>query len=260
MALGLTDLACRPLQADIFRPRMPAMRRPRLELPGIPLHITQRGVNRAAVFLDDDDCAAYLQALQAAAQAQSVAIHGYVLMTNHVHLLVGSETPGAVSRMMQATGRRYVRAFNARHRRTGTLWEGRYKSCLVDSDRYFLTCLRYIELNPVRAAMVQWPWEHRWSSVHAHLGLRPNSRVTPHAAYLALGEEAQERSAAYRALLLEPLALEQLERIRDHVRQERALGSPRFQVMVEKSLNRPVRVRAAGRPRGRGADSNDNVL
>ena len=236
------------------------MRRPRLELPGVPLHITQRGVNRAAVFLDDIDCAAYLQALQTAAQDQSVAIHGYVLMTNHVHLLVGSEMSGAVSRMMQATGRRYVRAFNARHGRTGTLWEGRYKSCLVDSERYLLTCLRYIELNPVRAAMVQWPWEHRWSSVHVHLGLRPNSRITPHAAYLALGQDAQERSAAYRALLLEPLASEQVERIRDHVRQERALGSPRFQAMVEKTLNRPACVRAAGRPRRRGTDSNDNVL
>ena len=234
------------------------MRRPRLELPGIPMHITHRGVNRAATFIDDEDCAAYLQALEAAAHAESVAIHAYVLMTNHVHLLAGADQPGAVSRMMQSLGRRYVRAFNARHGRTGTLWEGRYKSCLIDSDGYFLTCLRYIELNPVRAAMVVWPWEHRWSSVHFHLGLRPGSRVTPHPVYLALGD-GSTRSSAYRALLLEPLDDTVLASIRDHLRQERALGSPRFQDMVAKTLNRPAAVRRPGRPAAQPC-SNVNVL
>lgn len=222
------------------------------------MHITHRGVNRAATFLDDEDCAAYMQALEAAAHAESVAIHAYVLMSNHVHLLVGVERAGAVSRMMQSLGRRYVRAFNARHGRTGTLWEGRYKSCLVDSDGYLLTCLRYIELNPVRAAMVVWPWEHRWSSVHFHLGLRSGSRVTPHPVYLGLGD-AVARVQAYRALLLEPLGEEVLAGIRDHLRQERALGSPRFQEMVAKTLNRPATVRRPGRPAGQ-RDSNANVL
>ena len=118
------------------------------------MHITHRGVNRGATFIDDEDFASYLQALDACARGQGVALHGDVLMTNHVHLLVSADVGGAVSRMMQALGRRYVRAFNARYRRTGTLWEGRYKSCLVDSDRYLLACLRCIELNPVRAAMV----------------------------------------------------------------------------------------------------------
>ncbi len=223
------------------------MRRPRLELPGVPMHITHRGVNRAATFLDEEDCAAYMQALEAAAQAESVAIHAYVLMSNHVHLLVGAERPGAVSRMMQSLGRRYVRAFNARHGRTGTLWEGRYKSCLVDSDEYLLRCLRYIELNPVRASMVVWPWEHRWSSVHFHLGLRPGSRLTPHPVYLALGD-AVARANVYCELLLEPLGEEVLAGIRDHLRQERALGSPLFQEMVAKTLNRPAAVRRPGRP------------
>ena len=234
------------------------MRRPRLELPGIPMHITHRGVNRAATFIDDEDCAAYLQALEVAARMESVAIHAYVLMTNHVHLLVGSDLPGAVSRMMQSLGRRYVRAFNARHGRTGTLWEGRYKSCLVDNDSYFLTCVRYIELNPVRAAMVIQPWDHRWSSVHFHLGLRANSRVTPHPVYLALGNEST-RADAYRTLLLEPLQEEALARIRAHLRQERALGSPAFQAMVAKTLNRPTAVRPPGRPPTQH-DSNANVL
>jgi putative transposase len=233
------------------------MRRPRLELPGIPQHITHRGVNRGATFIDDEDFAAYLQALECVSQAQAVAIHGYVLMTNHVHLLVSSDVAGAVSRMMQALGRRYVRAFNARYSRTGTLWEGRYKSCLVDSDRYLLACLRYIELNPVRAAMVVTPWEYRWSSVHAHLGLRHDARLTPHARYLALGADASERADAHRHLLMEGLSNDVLEEIRCHMRQERALGSPSFQQMMEKALNRPTSVRPPGRPR---RDSNANGL
>ena len=223
------------------------MRRPRLELPGIPMHITHRGVNRVATFIDDEACAAYLQALEAASYLQSVAIHAFVLMTNHVHLLVGADQSGAVSRMMQSVGRRYVRAFNARHGRTGTLWEGRYKSCLVDSDSYFLSCLRYIELNPVRAGMAVQPWDYRWSSVHFHLGLRADPRVTPHPLYLALGNDST-RAGAYRTLLLEPLHEGALARIRDPVRREPALGSPAFQATVAKALNRPATVRPPGRP------------
>lgn len=181
-------------------------------------------------------------------------------MSNHVHLLVGATRASAVSRLMQSLGRRYVRGFNARHGRTGTLWEGRFKSCIVDSDDYLLACLRYIELNPVRAAMVAWPWEHRWSSVHVHLGLRSSSRVSLHPACLTLGADHGGRAAAYRALLLEPLTDHLLSSIRDHVRQERALGSPRFQAMVERTLNRSTRVRRAGRPRRDDPDSNGNVL
>ena len=237
------------------------MRRPRLELPGVPLHVTQRGVNRGATFLGDDDCAAYLHHLQVASESNGVRLHGYVLMTNHVHLLASADEPGAVSRTMQSLGRRYVRAFNARHGRTGTLWEGRFKSCLVDSAPYLLRCLRYIELNPVRAAMADTPEAHRWSSVHAHLGTRPDPLLTPHPCYLALGTDPLTRAARYRNLLFEPLHGEELSEIRAHIRQERALGSPRFQTMVEKTLNRPAALRQVGRPRRVGtADSNANVL
>ncbi|GAB1407798.1 hypothetical protein MASR1M8_17170 [Thermomonas brevis] len=147
-------------------------------------------------------------------------------------------------------------AFNARHGRTGTLWEGRYKSCLVDSDRYLLACLRYIELNPLRAGIAAAPWEHRCSSVHGHLGLREDRRLTPHPCYLALGATAAARADAYRRLLLDGLASETVAEIRCHMQQERALGSPRFRSMVEKALNRPVAVRPPGRPR---RDSNANV-
>jgi len=230
-----------------------AMRRPRLHLPGVALHITHRGVNRAATFLDDEDCASYLQHLHLAASAHAVSLHGYVLMTNHVHLLVSADTPGAISRTMQALGRRYVRAINARHGRTGTLWEGRFKSCLVDSDGYLLRCLRYIELNPVRAAMTDSPQGHRWSSVHTHLGLRQDSRLTLHPQYLALGDDSATRIARYRELLLEPLHEDELSAIRSHILQERALGSPTFQAMVAKTLNRPVQVQPPGRPRKQGA-------
>ncbi len=235
------------------------MRRPRLELPGIPMHLTHRGVNRGATFIDDDDCESYMQALEIAALAQQVSIHAYVLMSNHVHLLVSTPNEGGVSRMMQAVGRRYVRAFNARHRRTGTLWEGRFKSCLVDSDRYLLTCMRYVELNPVRAAMVAAPWEHRWSSVHAHLGLHHDTRWTPHATFIALGADEDQRRATYRALLTESVSAVDLTTISDHMRQERALGSPRFQAMVEQALGRPAAIRRPGRPEA-VADSNGNVL
>jgi putative transposase len=147
-------------------------------------------------------------------------------------LLASAEEAGAVSRMMQAIGRRYVRAFNAKYARTGTLWEGRFRSCLVDSERYLLTCLRYIELNPVCAGLVALPWDYRWSSVHAHLGLRPCPLSRPHPVYAALGADAATRAARYRELLLEPLDDEHLSAVREHMRQERALGSPQFQAMV----------------------------
>lgn len=235
------------------------MRRPRLELPGIPLHVTQRGVNRGATFIDEDDHAAYFEALRVSAQAHGVAVHGWVLMGNHVHLLVSAAVAGAVSRMMQALGRRYVRAFNAKYARTGTLWEGRFRSCLVDSERYLLTCLRYIELNPVRAGLVALPWDYRWSSVHANLGLQACPLLQSHPAFVALGEDAATRATRYREVLMVPLDDENLRAVREHMRQERALGSPQFQAMVEKTLGRPVGVRRPGRP-AQTRDSNGFVL
>lgn len=223
-------------------------RRARLEIPGIPLHITQRGVNRAAVFVDDDDRDHYLALLGATLDKHGVALHAYVLMGNHVHLLASAAHVGAISQALRNHGQCYVQAFNRRHRRTGTLWEGRFKSCLVDSDRHLLTVYRYIELNPVRAAMVAAPEDHRWSSVHAHLGHRPNPLLTSNAVFDTLGCDDASRSAAYRAWLYEPIDGSELHAIREHLKQERALGDPRFQAMVEKTLNRPVCVRPPGRP------------
>ena len=186
------------------------------------------------------------------------SIHGYVLMSNHVHLLASAEVAGAVSRMMQAVGRRYVRGFNARYDRTGTLWEGRFRSCLVDSDRYLLACLRYIELNPVRAAMVQAPWDYRWSSVHGHLGLRQDARLTPHPGFMGLAQDPRARARAYRDMLTCGLDEATVADIRRHMQQERALGSPAFQAMVAQTLNRPAAVRAPGRP-GKPKTGSENI-
>lgn len=145
-------------------------RQPRLELPGLPVHVTQRGVNQCAIFIDDDDRHHYRRLLREACIEHGIAIHAFVLMDNHVHLLLTPRHPGALSRAMRAVGQCYVQAFNARHGRCGALWQGRFKSSLVDSERYLLTVIRYIELNPVRAAMVATPDEYKWSSVHTHLG------------------------------------------------------------------------------------------
>lgn len=226
-------------------------RRPRLEMPGVPLHFTHRGVNRAATFLDDEDYSHYKQHLGNALAAHGIALHAYVLMTNHVHLLLTPPAPGRLSAAMCQLGRRYVPAFNRKYGRTGTLWEGRFKSCLVDTDRYALTVQRYIELNPVRAAMCDIPDGYRWSSVHASLGLAHEPMLAFHPVYLALGTDPAVRAAAYRQWLVQGIDPEDAQMIRSHMQQERALGDPRFQVMVEKTLHRPVALRGPGRPRRR---------
>lgn len=181
-------------------------------------------------------------------------------MSNHVHLLVTPERIGDLAYAMRRLNQCYVGAFNRRHGRTGTLWESRFRSCLVDSERYALTVYRYIELNPVRAAMVDDPAHYRWSSARDHLGLRSQDFLTPHEVYLALGTNAAERAHSYGEWLKSGIADEDLEAIRSHIRQQRALGSPRFQTMVAKTLNRPVVVRPRGRPRKETAgpeNSND---
>ena len=224
-------------------------RRPRLELPGIPLHITQRGVNRCAIFIDDDDRRHYLELLARAIHQYAVAIHAYVLMGNHVHLLANSNQPGAISLALRNLGQCYVQAFNRKHRRCGALWQGRFKSCLVDNDRYLLSVHRYIELNPVRAAMVASPEDYPWSSVHAHLGRCTDPLLTPHPGFLALHPQPAMRADIYRDWLRRGVGDEELASIRAHLDQERAWGSQRFQQMAEKTLGRPVRLKRPGRPR-----------
>lgn len=222
---------------------------PRLQLPGTPFHVTQRGVNRCAIFVDDDDRRHFHDLLCDVTDEHGIAVHAYVFMGNHVHLLLTSPECGALSRVMRNVGQCYVQAFNKRHRRSGTLWQGRFKSCLVDSERYLMTVYRYIELNPVRAAMVACPEQHRWSSVHANLGLGEDRLVKPHPVFLAQHPDPHERARVYQTWLREGINEDELRNIRTHLQQERALGDTKFQAMVAKALGRPVHVTGRGRPR-----------
>jgi len=229
--------------------RKPMPRRPRLDLPGHPMHITQRGVNRCAIFVDDEDRHHYRRLLREAARKHEIAIHAFVLMDNHVHLLLTPALRGSVSRAMREVGQSYVQAFNARHGRSGTLWQGRFKSCLVDSDRYLLTVIRYIELNPVRAALAENPEDYRWSSVHTHLGKAADPLITPHPLYLSLGNGPMERQSAYERWLRAGVSEADVAAVRQHLAQERVLGDERFQRMIARTFNQPVACRMRGRPK-----------
>lgn len=223
-------------------------RLPRLELPGVAQHIVQRGNNRLPCFLDDGDRRCYLHFLRESLLASGCELHAYVLMDNHVHLLVTSPEAGGVSRLMQMLGRRYVGAFNARHRRTGTLWEGRYKSCLVDAQDYLLACYRYIELNPVRARMVESPELHSWSSYPSNALCRADPLLIAHPCYQSLGPDQQSRAAAYQAIVREALPDDTVQEIRLYLQQQRALGTDGFRSMVEAKTRRFAGTRPAPRP------------
>jgi putative transposase len=223
-------------------------RQPRLDLPGIAQHVVQRGNDRQVCFATDTDYLRYLQELREASSKHDCAIHAYVLMTNHVHLLVTPAAIGGISRMMQAVGRRYVGSFNARYRRTGTLWEGRFKAALVDTDRYLLTCYRYIELNPIRAHLTNSTADYPWSSYYHNALGQYSPLITPHEQYNALGTTPDTRQAAYCALIDEQLEEKQLADLRQHTQQQRAWGSERFQQQIEALTQRSVSVRPRGRP------------
>ncbi|HEY2344937.1 MAG TPA: transposase [Xanthomonadaceae bacterium] len=224
-------------------------RLPRFDLPGVPQHVIQRGNDRQPCFASDDDRERYLQDLREAAARHEVAVHAYVLMTNHVHLLATPPARHAIAAMMQALGRRYVAYFNHTWQRTGTLWEGRYKACVVDTDRYLLTCYRYIELNPVRAAMVEGPAAYRWSSHRCNANGESDALVVPHERYLALGDTGPARQSAYRAIFAEAISSDELARIRDYLQQQRALGDRRFQGQVEELAGRCATIRPRGHQR-----------
>lgn len=223
-------------------------RQSRLDLPGIPQHVVQRGNNRLPCFLDDEDRCRYLTLLREALLATGCALHAYVLMDNHVHLLVTPPAEGDVGRLMQKLGRQYVGQFNARHRRTGTLWEGRYKACLVDQVIYLLRCHCYIDLNPVRARITDEATQFHWSSAAAHSGLCSDVLLTPHTSYLNLGIDAKCRGETYQSLLRETISDDDLQAIRAYLKQQRALGRDDFRAMVEAKTKRFASVRPAHRP------------
>ncbi len=215
-------------------------RLPRIGLPGIPHHIIQRGNNRQACFASDEDFAAYVYWLEKYARKFRVEIHAWVLMTNHVHLLATPETEGSISRLMQTLGRFYVRYFNYTYKRTGTLWEGRFKSCVVDADNYLLICQRYIELNPVRAGMVEAPKDYAWSSYRVNGLGQPAKLWTPHPVYRRLGKTVAERTEAYRELFRGQFDATILNQVRQATNQGMALGNDRFKQEVERLTGRRV--------------------
>jgi putative transposase len=229
-------------------------RHARLRIAGCPLHLIQRGVNRSACFAGEDDYRLYLGLLGEIAARHSCAVHAYVLMTNHVHLLLTADEPEAPSSLMKHLGQRYVQSFNRRHKRTGTLWEGRFKSSIVDSEAYFLRCQRYVEANPVRAGMIAHARDYPWSSYRSNAEGLASTFLTPHAAYLALGPTTPERLASYRALFGSGPSSGELEMIRAAVNAGLPLGRAEFVESLGRRLNRRVAFRPEGRPSSKTGD------
>ncbi|MDT8311713.1 MAG: transposase, partial [Methylophaga sp.] len=194
----------------------------------------------------DEDYLFYLEKLADACEPYGCQVHAYVLMTNHVHLLMTPLEPGAIGKVMQSVGRRYVQYFNYGYRRTGTLWEGRYKASLIDSERYALTCYRYIELNPVRAGMVESPADYRWSSYHVNALGKQDDVVSAHFCYEALGDNDEIRRQRYRDLFAYAIDGASLDEIRQTVNKGWALGSEKFKREVEALLA----LKVSPQPRG----------
>lgn len=225
-------------------------RQARLTVPAHPHHIIQRGNDRQLIFRDQFDRERFLTLLGEHSERLKVAVHAYVLMDNHFHLLLTPDTAEGIPQMMQAVGRSYVRYFNMRHGRTGTLWEGRYRSSLIETEKYLLVCMAYIDLNPVRAGMVSEPAEFPWSS-HRHLiGQRSDKLVTPHALFWSLGNTPFAREAAYAQMVragISPRAQADLTRA---ALTGWALGSAAFVSSMESSTRRRLSPAKSGRPFG----------
>ena len=215
-------------------------RRPRLVVRDIPLHIIQRGNNKQQCFFSDSDHLIYLELLRRGASRAGCSVHAYVLMSNHVHILVTPSDEYGPARMMKAVGERYVRYLNERCQRTGTLWDGRYRSCLVHDESYLLVCHRYIELNPVRAGMVGHPSLYPWSSHHCNAYGRTDPIITPHSLISALGKDVQARNHAYRQFFSGGETKEELAQLRHATNSNYACGNIAFHEAMEKLLGRRV--------------------
>jgi len=223
-------------------------RRARLNLEDLPQHIIQRGNNRQATFFADEDYRFYLDRLADGARKYGCSIYAYVLMTNHVHLLASARQAYGLSLMMQYVGRYFVRYINRAYGRSGTLWEGRFRASLVDTETYFLRCCRYIECNPVRARMVRAPGEYPWSSYRSHAFGAPDRLRAVHEQYERLGKCGEERQQAYRDLFRTELDARELAEIRDTANRGWPLGSDRFKDEIERALHCAARPPKRGRP------------
>ena len=223
-------------------------RLPRLTLAGYPHHVIQRGNNRQAIFVTAADYQYFLCLIEENAKKFEVDVHAYVLMTNHFHLLATPQTDNALPQLMQAVGRSYVRYFNDLQRRTGSLWEGRYRSTLIETDRYLLACMAYIDLNPVRAAMVAEPLDYAWSSHGFYVGARSDKLVTPHALFWDLANTPFGREAAYADLVRAGVSLDQQAALTRSALAGWALGDPDFIADLQKRTERRVNKAKPGRP------------
>lgn len=223
-------------------------RLPRLVVPEQAHHLIQRGHNRQNVFRDDQDRRKYLETLREVASIHGVAVHAYVLMDDHVHLLATPETSEGLSRMMQAQGRRFVAWFNKRHGHVGTLWEGRFRATVIESERYLLTCMRYIDMNPVRAGLVGQCREYAWSS-HAHyIGARTDPLITEHPLFWALGNTPFERDAAYKELFATDISPSDLTALTESALKGWPLGSSEFLLKLAQQTDRRLQAAKRGRP------------
>jgi len=223
-------------------------RRPRLVLPGTPLHLIQRGNNRQACFYADDYLF-YLECLEEYANKYGCKVHAYALMTNHVHLLITPEETESASSPMKHLGQRYVQYINRAYRRSGILWEGRFKSCIVQDETYLLGCYRYIELNPVRVTMVEHPAEYRWSSYRVNAQAEASTLITPHEQYMQLAFDYEAGVGMYRELFRYQLEPGLVDEIREATNGNFTLGSDRFKEQVSAVLQRRVVAGRPGRPR-----------
>ncbi len=223
-------------------------RKPRFFVPDIPNHVIQRGINKSAVFFEEEDYQHYKHILYEAAESSGVVIHAYVLMTNHIHLLVTADSQRGISLMMQKVGRFYVPYINHKYGQSGTLWDGRFKSSLVDSDFYVLACMRYIEMNPVRAGMVKSPQGYKWSSYLCNALDVHDRIVTPAPSYLSLAITKKKRQHVYSSLFTEHLDEKTVRDIRNCAQTGTPLGSSQFIEQIEVKLGKKVGHNKRGRP------------
>ena len=224
-------------------------RQPRLVLPGYPHHIILRGNNRNDIFYNDKDRRFFIDCLKESKEKANSKIYSYCLMTNHLHLIVEPAEKEGLKVMMQSLGRKYVQYFNYTYQRTGTLWEGRYKSSLISKDNYLLTCSRYVELNPIRAGMVKNPTDYPWSSYISKAEGRPDELIDEDPVYIGLGKTDKERQSNYKKLFLEDISDKELKLIRFHTQKGGVIGSENFIAQMTEKLERRLILRPRGRPK-----------
>lgn len=224
-------------------------RKPRMFRAGVPCHVIQRGNNRSVCFYEPENYLFYLECLAVSCQKYHVDLHAYVLMTNHIHLLMTPQDENGVSAVMQSIGRKYVQYINRALRRSGTLFEGRFKASLVQVDQYFLACMRYIELNPVRAKMVTHPKDYPWSSYHVNVGIKPRKLLSPHPSYLALGQCLDTCKAQYQAMFSNELDKATVTKISQAAKFNMPFGDNRFKKEIELALGRCIGFDKIGRPK-----------